>query len=398
MDPASYLPAIERSNPVQGTTEDHRTRSASSISAVLPHPWDGYLSGPENELAIAAAQAMARGEHDGISPLVIYGPSGVGKSRLLAGLVTERLRRQPNSVVASLNAQAFVSACLEAAGIVGRAGWSTLRGRFRSVDLFILEDLEGLERGPLARDELVHILNALEATGAAVAFSARTAPATWPNQAWPRRLIARLMGGLATCIAPPGLTSRRRYVFQHADLQGVALHAEAVEVLAQTADGYRTLEGWISRLALETRLKNEQGRAQERERSSHIRQQSRRYKSALLDLHTVTTILADEHLLAKPLVTIDVIARDVATRFGVQLRMMRGQSRRASTVRTRHIAMYLARTFTGMSFSAIGAYFSDRDPATVRYACKVIAGRLNVDPILAAALARLEALWSRTGS
>ena len=65
------------------------------------------------------------------------------------------------------------------------------------------------------------------------------------------------MGGLATPIATPGLTSRRRYILQHAGQQGVALQAEAVETLAQAADGYRTLEGWISRLALEGRLKHE---------------------------------------------------------------------------------------------------------------------------------------------
>jgi chromosomal replication initiator protein len=368
----------------------------ASYSPASPHPWDGYLNGPENELAIAAAQAMARGEHNGISPLVVYGPSGVGKSRLLAGLVTEHLRRQPASAVAYVNAQAFVSACLEAAAIAGRVGWSSLRSRFRSVDLFVLDDLEGLERGPLAWDELVHTLDALEATGAAVAFSARTAPGTWPNQSWPRRLVARLMGGLATRITPPGLASRRRYVFQHAALRGVALQAEAVETLAQTADGYRTLEGWISRLALETRLKDEQEGDRGRERTSQHAKWSRIHEPAPLDSRTVNTILADESLLTQPLVTIDVIASAVAAQFGVQLRMLRGSSRRASLVRARHIAMHLARTFTGLSFSAIGDYFGGRDPATVRYACKIVTKHVNADPVLAAVVTSLEALWSKT--
>ena len=93
----------------------------------LSHPWDGYLTGPENELAMAAAQAMARGERDGISPLVVYGPSGVGKSRLLAGLVAEWLLRHPGSSVAHLDAQTFVAACLEAAAVAGGVGWSALR-------------------------------------------------------------------------------------------------------------------------------------------------------------------------------------------------------------------------------------------------------------------------------
>ena len=161
---------------------------------------------------MAAAQAMARGEREGISPLVVHGPSGVGKSRLLAGLVAERLRRQPGSSVAHLDAQAFAAACLEAAGTAAGAGWSALRGRFRCVDLFVLEDLEGLERAPLARDELAHTLDALEAAGAAVAVSARSAPGTWPRLEWSVRLVNRLLGGLVVRIAPPVLASRRRYV------------------------------------------------------------------------------------------------------------------------------------------------------------------------------------------
>jgi len=97
-------------------------RHALLTTALSPHPWDGYLTGSENELAMAAAQALARGERAGISPLVVYGPSGVGKSRLLAGLVAERLRHQPSSSVAHLDAQAFVAACFEAAGDAVEAG------------------------------------------------------------------------------------------------------------------------------------------------------------------------------------------------------------------------------------------------------------------------------------
>ena len=357
------------------------------------HPWDGYLTGPENELAMAAAQALARGERDGISPLVVYGPSGVGKSRLLAGLVAEWLLRHPSSLVAHLDAQTFVTVCLEAAALAGGIGWSALRGRFRSVQLFVLEDIEGLARGPLAREELAHTLDALDAIGAALAFSARTAPATWPSKVWPRRLVNRLVGGLASQITLPGLASRRRYVLQCANQQGVVLQAEAVETLARAGDGYRTLDGWISRLALEVRLKHEQegcGISRGSPRAGQRPPAHSRARPAPLDPHTVATILADEALLAEAIATIDAIAHTVADRFGVRLGVLRGPSRRASVVITRHVAMYLARTFTGSSFTAIGTYFGGRDSATVRHACKAAALRLNADPTLAAAVASLE--------
>ena len=94
------------------------------------HPWDGFLTGPENALAHASVLALARGDAEGISPLVLHGPAGSGKSRLLAGLVGERLLRRPESAVAHLEAEAFAAACAEAAGRPG--GWAELRGRFRA--------------------------------------------------------------------------------------------------------------------------------------------------------------------------------------------------------------------------------------------------------------------------
>jgi chromosomal replication initiator protein len=83
------------------------TEVVSVNSIATAHPWDGFLTGPENELAMPAAQAMATGKYDGVSPRVIHGPSGVEKSRLLAGLVAEWLRGQGSSSVARLDAQSI---------------------------------------------------------------------------------------------------------------------------------------------------------------------------------------------------------------------------------------------------------------------------------------------------
>jgi chromosomal replication initiator protein len=399
MEPVSNTPETKRPTLERGGKDERRDGRASASPEASPHPWDGYLTGPENELALAAARALARGEREGISPLWVHGPSGVGKSRLLAGLVAERLLRQPGAAVAHLDAEAFAAACALAAGAPGGDGWSALRGRFRFVDLFVLEDLEGLERAPLAHDELAHTLDALETAGASVAVSARASPGSWLRLAWPARLVNRLLGGLAARIAPPGLASRRRYVLQRAGQHGLALQAEAVEMLAQAGDGYRTLDGWIARLALEARLQHEaegRGKVQATPRSGQ-RPPSHPHRGLdALDPHTVATVLAEETLLAEPRVTVDVIARVVAARFGIRLGVLRGPSRRASVVTARHLAMHLARTLTRSSLAAIGTYFGDRDPATVRHACRAAALRLNSDPFLAAVAAALGQGWPKT--
>ena len=196
---------------------------------------------------------------------MVHGASGVGKSRLLAGLVAERLRREPGSAVAHLDAEAFAAACVEAAegrdpsgargpaparGAAGRhcetgsaASTCSCSKTWRAWSAPHPPEMSWPTRSTL-----------LEIAGAAVVVSARSAPGTWPRPEWPARLVNRLLGGLTVRIDPPGLASRRRYVLHAAGQNGVTLQADAVERLAEAADGYRTLDGWIARLALEARL------------------------------------------------------------------------------------------------------------------------------------------------
>ncbi|MFO0891996.1 MAG: DnaA/Hda family protein [Isosphaeraceae bacterium] len=339
-----------------------------------PHPWQGLIVGPENELALAGAQAIASGRRDGLSPLILCGPSGVGKTRLLAGLVAEWLHRRPAAAIVHLQGVDFRDSCLEALQKAQRGTWSELHARFRTPSLLVLDDLEGLEGVPVAQDELAHTLDALDAIGSSVAASCHHPPAQWPRTRWSSRLVSRLAGGLLVRIEPPGFKSRRRYLLERARARGLCLAADAVESLASSADGYRTLDGWLAQLAL--RSAPRAGRA----------------APAALDLASVTETLAEETELARASITVEAITKAVAAQFRVRTSAVRGPGRQAGIAQARHLAMYLARLHTGSSLAAIGRYFGGRDPATVRHACKAAAARLADDPSLAASVALLRLL------
>jgi chromosomal replication initiator protein len=326
----------------------------------MGNPWDGYLLGPENALAHASALALACGE-PGLSPLVIHGPSGVGKSRLLAALRAEWLARRPHAAAAHLTAENFAADCALADAHEG--GWNKLRERFRTVDMLVLEDVYRLEHATMTLNELEHTLDALEATGAAVAVSAAIAPALWVN--WPDRLVSRFTAGLAVRIDSPGPETRRRYVLEHARRQGLTLSGDALESVVQAADGYRALHGLLVRLRLIARLDRKP-----------------------IDGRTVSSILdvAEQNVES---LSVELIAKAVAAQFHIRLRDLRSPSRRANLVLPRHLAMYLARQHSGRSFSAIGKYFGGRDPASIRHACRMAAIRIEAEPALAALTAAL---------
>jgi chromosomal replication initiator protein len=149
----------------------------------------------------------------------------------------------------------------------------------------------------------------------------------------------------------------------------LTLPAGVVEAIADAADGFRTIDGLLSRLALDGRI----GRR-------------------AIDDRLVIAALNEEGA-ARTAVAIEEVARAVAVRFGIRTSDLQSDSRRAALVEPRHLAILLARRWTGASLSQIGKYFGGRDPATIRHACRAAAERLAADPSLAAVAQALEAAW-----
>ena len=303
---------------------------------------------------------------------MVHGPSGVGKSRLLAGLVAEWLLRRPGSAVAHLEAEAFAAACAEAAGQARAAGPSSATGSAAST-CSCSRTSTPWSGAPLALDELAHTLDALDEAGAAVAVSARTAPGP---------VVARLAGAAGQ---PPGRGPGGPDRPARAGL--------APAVRARPRPGARPgALGRGRRAAGRGRRRLPDPRRLARPAGPEPAASGGDAPAARLAA-VVAALLAEEAELAAAGLTIEQVARAVAARFGVRLRDLRGPRRRPSVVEARHLAMHLARLLTGLSFAAIGAYFGGRDPATVRHACKAAAERLAADPALAAAAAALRRRW-----
>ena len=124
----------------------------------------------------------------------------------------------------------------------------------------------------------------------------------------------------------------------------IALPADAAEPMAESADGYRTLDGWLAQLSLAARVD----------------------RRGVVDADLVAPILEGDPTDLGP--TLDAIARAVALAFGLRLRDLKSGTRRAVVA-------------------------EGRDPATVRHACKAAEARLAADPGLAAACSALARGW-----
>ncbi|MEI6789654.1 MAG: ORF6N domain-containing protein [Myxococcaceae bacterium] len=87
----------------------------------------------------------------------------------------------------------------------------------------------------------------------------------------------------------------------------------------------------------------------------------------------------------------NIIQNIVAEHFGLQVEELKAPTRTQAILRARHIAIYLMRKHTHMSFNEIGWHFGQRDHSTVLHACQkieAISGKIkNLDHRVFSALA-----------
>ena len=89
---------------------------------------------------MAVAVARKAVEHPGhYSPLMFYGPTGVGKTHILEGIRTVARRRRGGPTAMYLTAEQFTTFFVDA---LRGSGLPSFRRKYRGVDILIIDDIQ----------------------------------------------------------------------------------------------------------------------------------------------------------------------------------------------------------------------------------------------------------------
>lgn len=321
-----------------------------------------FVVTPETRLAVHAVERLAAAVVAGrpaISPLVLHGRPGTGKTLLVTGLV-----EAVSSVTPPRTARLLAAADLASDGApdAARPVPAALEGA-RECDLVIVEDVQHLPARAAAA--LVRLIDHLHPRRRPVVVTASDGPARLRDL--PPRLTSRLSAGLVIGLEPLSAASRRAVLHGLAEQAGVKVGPGVLDWIADTTPGgARPLVGGLATLAMLAR------------------------QSPLPpDLPMVQAQWTDHSAGRKP--TLEGIAKRVATYYQLDVKSLRGRARQPHTLEPCQVAMYLARELTGQAWPRIGGYFGGRDPSTVRHAHAKIAEQQAGDEALAAAVRQLRA-------
>lgn len=206
--------------------------------------FDRFVVGAGNRLAAAAARRAAESPGRSYNPLVICGPSGLGKTHLLMAVGHMARALEPELVVHYEPLESFVDRLTSsiAAGTVDE-----FREAGAGADLLLLDDLQDVAGKARTQEELVRIWERMVQRGAQVVVASDRLPQEIP--ALDARLASRLAGGLTVEVTPPDAETRRGVLSQMIDERGAELDPEVVDVLARLPiENVRELQGAVNRI------------------------------------------------------------------------------------------------------------------------------------------------------
>ena len=206
--------------------------------------FDSFVPGQANEVAISGARGALERPGSRYNPLVLVGPTGVGKSHLLHA-VGHELAAAPDAVVACLSAQQLLDELVAAIDGDKVDRW---RVRYRRVTAFLLDDAHILAGKERTQEEVFHLFNDLFTSARQLVFAMPQPPKE--VEGLDDRLKSRLESGLVASISGPDRDLRREIIEVRLTEQFGAADAELADYLAaRPADSVRAVLGLIQRVA-----------------------------------------------------------------------------------------------------------------------------------------------------
>ncbi|MBM4242310.1 MAG: chromosomal replication initiator protein DnaA [Deltaproteobacteria bacterium] len=359
---------FEPGEPVDRDAKPATRESKPTIAARLAHlvpryTFENFVVGPSNQLAHAAARAIANNPGAVYNPVFIYGTTGVGKTHLVNAIGHAVFEKNPSAKIVYLSSEAFVN---ELITCLRHQRMDEFKKRFRSVDVLIVDDVQFLAGRERTQEEFFHTFNTLHEARKQLVLTSDKFPKDIPDLE--ERLRNRFEWGLTVDIQAPDTETRLAIIQQKAEAEGLTLSSDVAAYIAdEVVNNVRELEGALTRLGAHASL-------------SHSQISLEFAKDILRPL------LGDRR---KQPTTADV-QRVVCEHFGLSLNDLKSKRRTQNLVVPRQIAMFLTRRLVNISFPAIGEQFGGRDHSTVIHANNSITSRQTSDATLRAMIERLE--------
>ncbi|MBM4353498.1 MAG: chromosomal replication initiator protein DnaA [Deltaproteobacteria bacterium] len=349
---------------------DYAARTTAAPVCELPpeFSFDTFVVGPSNHMAYAAGRAVSERPGKAYNPFFIYGGTGLGKTHLLYAIGRAAQQIDSRRRVLYVTSETYINDMFAS---IRTNSMERFRAKYRDAcDILLVDDVQFL-RGEGTQTQFFHTFNALHRDGKQIVFTSDRPPSEIPNIE--ERLRSRFEWGLIADINPPELETRVNILRTKADIMRLPIADEVAFYIAeQVRDNVRELESCLKilhlasdggRFALSVRMAQEKLKV-------YLRNQARK-------------------------IPVEQIQKAVAARFGISVDDLTSACRKQTMTRPRHVAMYLARKLSQLSFPEIGDKFGGRDHTSVMAGVRTVEKHIRIDSSLHQVVEDLEQRFKR---
>ncbi len=312
----------------------------------------------------------SRNNLDSQWPIVLFGPSGTGKTSLALTIISglteqsdqedEVISFNQSKVETQLGKPIFLSALefdRRFRSAIETDSVDDFRNKIIQSAGVIIDDVDRLENKTAAQAELVRVLDQMSAKNRPIVITMPSSPQLCNGLS--SRLISRLSLGLSLPVNPPGPEARLEIIRELASINQINLSDDATQLLADR------LQVTVPKLnhvfaQIKTSLAADA--------NNH---------SEIIDASRLTKIFKKSASEVESLC--HLIIKSVAKEFDLKVSDLKSNSRKQSIVMARGVSVYLSRELLGVSFLKIGSYLGNRDHSTIMHANRKIEKLISAD-------------------
>ncbi len=329
--------------------------AAASVEAPISSPilipkytFDSFVVGTSNQLARAAAIAVAERPSKAYNPLYLYGGVGLGKTHLMHAIGNLVQERNRGIRLAYMSSEKFMNELVDA---IRFDRTIQFRQKYRTIDVLLMDDIQFLAGKERTQEEFFHTFNALYDAQKQIVISSDCPPKQIPTLE--ERLHSRFQWGLIADIQSPDLETKLAILTKKAESESFNLRNDVAMFIATgVRSNVRELEGALNRLYARASLDG--------------------LNAADIDLSYARDVLKSLTTTETPSISPDTILRAVASFFSLKPAQLKSKNNSRSIAVPRQIAMYICKELTHQSLPQIGKEFGGKHHTTVLHSVRKI--------------------------
>jgi len=340
--PYGSYPDSEKLEDAQLKFEEFKINKETNLNP--RYTFGNFVVGSFNELAHAAALAVADNPGLTYNPLFVYGGTGLGKTHLIQAIGNKINDEAKKRKVKYISSEKFVSSIVSA---IRTNGMEAFKASLAPIDVLILDDIQFIAGKNKSQEEFFHVFNSLYEKNKQIILSSDRPPNAIAELE--ERLRSRFEGGMIADVSLPDYETRLVILKQKLQEKNTDLPEDVLDyIAANVKKNIRELEGALNKILIYNKINQE------------------------LNIETAKKLLKGFIFSPFDVANYKKIIEVVAKFYNLEEKNLFDPTRRKEIVRPRQVAMFLLRRELKYSFPAIARKFGGKDHTTAIYAYKKI--------------------------